>query len=246
MKLLYLLRAGLLYALLAIGVMFWAWAVILAWPFPIKVRFYVANGFFYYSIFLLRLLVGVRHRVHGLENIPDRPFILMPRHSSVWETLVFQSMFPPYCWVLKRELMWIPILGWGIKALGAIAINRSAHRRAIRQMLAQSRIRIAQGVSVLVFPEGTRVAAGEQRRFGLGGAILACDNQVPVLPVAHNAGVYWGRRKIVRGPALIEVEIGPPIEPRDRKPEAVTADAKAWIDERVAVLEGRAFEALKK
>ena len=121
MRAFYLLRAGLLYVLLTIGVTIWCWPVIFCAPFPFRIRFRVASVFLHYSVFLLRVLVGIRQRVSGLENIPNRPMILLVKHQSMWETLVFMTLFPPYCWVLKRGLMWVPVLGWGVNKTNVTA-----------------------------------------------------------------------------------------------------------------------------
>ncbi len=155
---------------------------------------------------------GLRYTIEGQENLPDRPFISLWKHSSSWETMAQMFVVPPASWLLKREVIWIPIVGWAVRTYKPIAINRSAGHSAVNQVVAQGRERLAAGMGVIVYPEGTRVAPGQKRKYGVSGALLACETGAPVVPIAHNFGYFWRRRSLLKKPGTIRVVIGP----RDR------------------------------
>jgi len=142
--------------------------------------------------------------------------------------------------VLKRELLLVPFFGWGLALLDPIAIDRGAGRKAVQQIIEQGRQRLESGRWVVVFPEGTRMAAGHHRRFGIGGAALAAGTGHPVVPVAHNAGHYWPRRGFLKKPGTIHVVIGPVIESRGKTAEQINRLAETWISETMARLETEA------
>ncbi len=132
------------------------------------------------------------------------------------ETIAQAAVFPPQAWVLKRELMWIPLVGWAVKCLKPIAINRKAGAAAVTQVVEQGKARLQEGLWVLIFPEGTRVAVGETRKYGVSGSLLASRAGCKIIPVAHNAGYFWPRRGWVKKPGTIRVVIGPPIDAAGR------------------------------
>ncbi len=179
----------------------------------------------------------LRHQVRFEAPLPERPAIVMSNHQSAWETMALQRHFPPMAWVLKRELLWIPFFGWGLALIDPIAIDRGAGRRAVEQLVEQGRARLQAGRWIIVFPEGTRVAPGIRRRFKLGGAILAARTGAPVVPVAHNAGLYWRRKEFIKRPGTIRVVIGAPISTSGRTPEEISAEVESWILARRAELE---------
>jgi 1-acyl-sn-glycerol-3-phosphate acyltransferase len=154
----------------------------------------------------------------------------MWKHTSTWETMAQMVVMPPQAWVLKREILWIPLVGWATWMLKCIAIDRGAGHRAVNQVLDQGRDRLAVGIWVLVFPEGTRMEPGQTRKYGMSGALLASQAGVKVVPVAHNAGDFWPRRGLLKKPGLIRVVIGPPIEAAGRDPRELNAEVQAWIE----------------
>lgn len=191
----------------------------------------VARAWARLNLWLLHRLCGLDYRVEGREHIPERRCVVYWKHSSAWETIAQLLIFPEaQSWVLKRELLWVPIFGWALYALRPIAINRGAGRSAVQQVLRQGAERLAAGRWVMIFPEGTRMPAGRTRRYGLSGALLAAENGVSVLPVAHNAGDFWPRRGLRKRPGTILVRIGPPIPAAGRDPEAINAEAQNWIE----------------
>ena len=183
---------------------------------------------------LLRWFCRLEHRVSGLERLPEQNTIVLMKHSSSWETIAQLTLFPAQTWVLKRELIWAPILGWAIYFLKPIAINRQGGRAAVDQVLAQGKQRLDAGLWVVIFPEGTRVPAGETRRYGLSGTLLAQAAGREIVPVAHNAGHFWPRRSLLKRPGTIDVVIGEPIATADRDPREINAEVQAWIEGELA------------
>lgn len=181
-----------------------------------------------------RILFGLDYVIEGEENIPDSPSVVMIKHSSVFEAYAQTVIFPDQVWVLKRELFWIPIFGWGLAVMKPIAINRKAGRSAVKQVIRQGKQRLAEGMWVTVFPEGTRVAPGETRKYGVSGAALAQDAGVSIVPVAHNAGDYWPRRSLRKRPGLIRICIGPPIDASTQSPKETNLLVQRWIEGKMA------------
>jgi 1-acyl-sn-glycerol-3-phosphate acyltransferase len=186
----------------------------------------------------LQLTCGLNYRVVGAEHVPaDKPTVILAKHQSAWETIAFQKILPPHVWVLKRELLRIPFFGWGLAVLKPVAIDRAAGKKALRQVVDQGKARLADGMSVMVFPEGTRMKPGQKGSYHIGGAWLASQTGTPVLPVAHNAGEFWGKNSFLRRPGTITVSIGPLIDTAGLKADEVNRRAEAWIEaemERIA------------
>ena len=130
--------------------------------------------------------------------------------------------------------MWIPVVGWAVRCLKPIAIDRKAGAMAVSQVIEQGQQRLQEGLWILIFPEGTRVAPGENKRYGVSGALLAARAGCQVVPVAHNAGVFWSRRGLLKKRGVIEVAIGPPIDATGREPRELNEQVRAWIEARIA------------
>ena len=196
---------------------------------PLAVRVGVVHLWIDSSLFFLRLFCGLDYEIEGLENIPEKGFIVMSRHSSTWETIVIQKFFRPMVWVVKRELTWIPFFGWALKAMNAIALNRGTGRKAINQLVTESRAHMDRGRILMLFPEGTRVPPGERKPFKLGGAIVSQQTGYAVLPIAHNAGEFWPRHSWIKWPGKIRMVIGKPIDPEGKTPEQIIREVGDWI-----------------
>jgi 1-acyl-sn-glycerol-3-phosphate acyltransferase len=203
---------------------------VLTFPFPFVKRYAFITQWARFNLWWLRLTCRLTYRVQGRNNIPAGNAIVFCKHQSAWETLALQSIFPPQIWLLKRELLWIPFFGWGLAMLEPIAIDRSAGRKAIEQLVRQGKERLAAGRWVIIFPEGTRMAPGQTGRYGIGGAVLAAASGYPVVPVAHNAGEFWPRRGFIKRPGTITVSIGPVVETRGKDAEMIREEARAWIE----------------
>ena len=177
-----------------------------------------------------KYICGLDYVIEGKEHIPTTPSVIMIKHSSVFEAYAQVAMFPRQCWVLKRELFWVPFFGWGLKALKPIAIDRRSGRTAVKQVIEQGKERLAEGIWVTVFPEGTRVAPGTTKKYGISGAALAQEAGVCIVPVAHNAGDLWPRRSVLKRPGLIRVCIGPPIDASAQSPKETNVLVQNWIE----------------
>jgi len=199
-------------------------------PFAPLTRYRIISNWARINIAVVRILCGIRYRVIGSEHIPREPCIILSKHQSAWETLAYQVIFPPQVWVLKRELLWVPFFGWGLAMLSPIAIDRRAGTRALKQTLDQGRERLKQGFSIVMFPEGTRIAPGQRSKYHPGGAWLAVQTGAPVLPVAHNAGEFWRRNAFLKHPGLITVSIGAPISPQNVSTGQLNRQVEHWIE----------------
>jgi len=205
-------------------------------PLPRMARYRVISGWSHVMIWLARVLLDIDYRVIGKENLPSRPSVILSKHQSAWETLAFQVIFPPQVLVLKRELLWIPFFGWGLALTSPIAIDRGSGARALKQMAGLGRERLAQGFWIAIFPEGTRVKPGERGKYHEGGPWLAVQCGALVVPVAHNAGLLWGRNAFLKRPGTVTVEIGTPIDSRAHTAESLNKLVEKWIEDRMATL----------
>ena len=203
---------------------------VLLFLLPFKIRYGVVRWFAVWNVWLLKSLCGLNYEIEGQENIPANTAIIFAKHQSTWETMALQLIFPPQTFVVKKELMWVPFFGWGLASLNPIAIKRGSGRSAIKQVVRQGIERLKAGIWVVIFPEGTRVRPGQRVRYKLGGAILAAKSGYPIVPVAHNSGEYWPKKQFLKKPGTIKIVIGPPIQSKDRKPEAILSEAETWIE----------------
>lgn len=225
-----LFYAGYFIAMLVCGVLFLPPS-----PFvPLRSRYRLLNLYNHFIVAWFRLACGVRYEIRGREQLPRGPCVILANHQCEWETVFLQLLKPPVCTVLKKELLNIPIFGWALRLLHPIALDRSRPARAMKQVLTQGQRRLEEGLSVLIFPEGTRVAPGHRRRYSKSGTVIACRAGVPVVPVAHNAGERWPGRHWVKKPGTLRLVVGEPIATDGRTPEAVLEEVEAWIEARLA------------
>ena len=202
-------------------------------PFPRRfplARFWAAT-----LLWVLKWSCGLDYRVEGAP-LPAGCHVAFWKHSSSWETLAMMVLFPRQVWVLKRELVWIPVVGVGVLQMHAIAIDRKAGHTAVAQVIEQGKDRLAEGDWVMIFPEGTRMPAGETRRYGVSGTLLAGETGRLIVPVAHNAGHYWPRRGLMKRPGTVRVVIGTPVIAAGREARAVNEEIQAWIEAKVREL----------
>jgi 1-acyl-sn-glycerol-3-phosphate acyltransferase len=225
-----LLRSLLFTAYLMVSACVCGGLMALCFFFPQRTQFALARTWARCSLWMLEHLCFLRFTVEGRERIPFGNHIVMSKHTSAWETVALFVIFPPHVWVLKRELLWIPFMGWGLKLLRPIAIDRGAGHRAVNQVIEQGKARLAEGLWVIIFPEGTRVAAGETRKYGVSGALLAAASERLVVPVSHNAGEFWPRRGILKKSGTIRVIIGEPIRAAEKDPRELNAEIRQAID----------------
>ncbi len=218
--------AGALTATLLFGTL----GILIALLLPYRARYWLFIRWSFFLLWWARLCCGMRYRVEGEEHVPGQPCIVMSKHQSAWETLATQYWFHPQTWVLKQELLKVPLIGWALGLLHPIAIDRGARNKAVEQMLEQGIERIREGRWIIVFPEGTRIPAGRSGHYRPGGAILSVETGTPIVPVAHNAGECWPRNSFLKYPGEIRVRIGKPIEPQGKDAETMLAEVKDWIE----------------
>jgi len=156
------------------------------------------------SIFaLLRILCGIHINIEGKQHMPEHACVVMAKHQSAAETIAMPILLPPYAWILKRELFYIPFFGWALALMGAIGIRRGSPRAAIKQVMQDGKTRLRQNLWVVIFPEGTRAPVGSTGNYQPGGVIVAQKAQVGILPLAHNAGLLWPKRGFIKHPGTI-------------------------------------------
>ncbi len=216
---------------------------LIGWALPPHKLCYVDSFWSRINLWGLAKICGLNYRLKGQEHIPKAGCIVFSKHQSTWETIALISLFPgPKSWVLKRELLFVPFFGWIMWYFRPIAINRKSGRKAVDQIIEQGTERLNRGYNIIYFPEGTRIAPGTRKRYGIGGAILAEKTGRPVIPVAHNAGVFWRRRGVRKFPGTIDVVVGPPIETQGLVASEINARAEAWIEGMVEQLPGGEIE----
>ena len=210
--------------------------IVLSAPLGYRVRFALALGWANSNLWVLAKVCGLNYVVEGAEHIPADNHISMWKHSSAWETMAQMTVFPPQSWVFKRELLWLPFVGWALKLMKPIAIDRGAGHAAVNQVLQQGRRLLDEGQWIVIFPEGTRMPPGQTRKYGISGALLARDTGRKIIPVAHDAGYYWPRRGLLKKPGTIRVVIGPPIDSAGLEPRELNERVQKWIEGKVAEL----------
>jgi len=211
--------------------------IIVGWLSSFPASSAVANAGGLVNLKLMKWICGLDYHLEGEENIPEESVVILSKHQSAWETIAFRWLLPPlHTWVLKKELMSIPVFGWALRVQEPIAIDRKAGKKAARQIIAAGIEKLAKGRSIIIFPEGTRVAPGTHKRYGIGGALLAQKAGCPILPVAHNAGVFWRRRGLKKYPGTIQVVFGPLIESKGKSAAAINREVEAWIESTVQKL----------
>lgn len=205
-------------------------AILFSLPLPFAFRYAISRAWAATLMVMIKYCCGLTYRIDGLENIPkDQPFIVLAKHQSAWETLTTRLFLPKQTAVLKRSLTWIPISGWALATLKPIAINRDKKQAAMRTIVRQGTARLKEGFIVIVFPEGTRAAPGEDLPFSTGGALLAQMSGYPVVPMAHNAGTYWPRYSFFKYPGIIHAKLGKPISSKGKKAAQINQEAQDWI-----------------
>jgi len=164
------------------------------------------------TLWLARIICGIRYEIEGAEHLPDAPCVVMAKHQSAMETIAMPLLIPPYVWVLKRELFYIPVFGWALRVINAIAIRRSQPREALKQVVAQGSDFLHEGRWVVIFPEGTRTAPGETGNYQASGIMLAHRAKAGILPMAHNAGQCWPKQGFIKRPGTVRFRFLPFID----------------------------------
>ena len=220
--------------LLFLSVLVGAFSIVLVGIFSRDAAWRVPPAWAHFNLWALRWLCGLRYQVEGAENIPERDAVFFWKHQSAWETIAQFGLLPRLACVLKRELMWVPVLGWALSLLRQIPIDRGSGGRAVRQWVREGRNRLYEGMMVVIFPERPRMARGATRRYGVSGAALARESGRPVVPVAHNAGDYWPRRGLRKRRGTVRVVFGPPIPSAGKSAQEINQEAQRWVESTMA------------
>ena len=209
---------------------------VIAFPLDFKKRYYLITRWAVFNLWWLKICCNVTYEILGKENIPKKPCIVMCKHQSAFETLALQIIFIPQVWILKKELLQIPIYGWGLASMQPIAINRDSSIKSFKQIADQGCERLEKGYWVIIFPEGTRVAPNKKKKYLPGGGMLAEKSGARIVPVAHNAGRLWPRNSMIKKPGLITIKIGPVMESKNKTAKEITNNVENWIEKTVGEL----------
>ncbi|ARN74031.1 lysophospholipid acyltransferase family protein [Oceanicoccus sagamiensis] len=235
------LRALLFYLGFALTIIWFSTTGILLFSFlPYSIRSSYVLCWNRFVIFWLRCTCGLKVEVIGAENLPATPYVALAKHQSSWETYFLQQFLAPVSIVLKRELLNLPFFGWGLRLTDPIAIDRGSPKQALKQTLEKGKARVADNISVLIFPEGTRNKAGAEVKYARGGANIAVASGVPAVPIAHNGGEFWPSGGFLKYPGTITVKIGKPISSVDNDSREITEQARQWIEAEVEKMDKRA------
>ena len=218
---------------------FWAsLSVLVGWAMPLRRRYdFIIGVWTRAALWWLQATCGIRVRAVGLERIPKEPCILLVRHESTWETLWVPTLTSPQAPLVKRELLRIPLWGWAFAMVRPIAIDRAKPNTALRQFIARGKDRLNRGMSVALFPEGTRLASGERGKFYRGGAGLAAATGTHVVVIAHNAGRVWPARRFLKRPGEIAVTISEPFETEGKKSSDINRLCENWLNDEMGRLD---------
>ncbi|OGT38264.1 MAG: hypothetical protein A3F12_07340 [Gammaproteobacteria bacterium RIFCSPHIGHO2_12_FULL_38_14] len=234
------LRSLIFFLFSCITIPLYSIACIISLLLPLRYRFILIRSYLYSAIVLLRVVCHLDYRLEGIEHLPkDRAGIILSKHQSTWETFFLPLIFHDPAIIVKRELLWVPFFGWGLAVSDPIVINRKKKSGAMQQLMQKGKKCLESGRWVLIFPEGTRIPAGEVGHYRLGGARLAASTGYPVIPVAHNAGRFWPKRKFIKQPGTISIVIGPLIESKGKTPEEIMAKTKNWIENTMLQIDQR-------
>ena len=233
-RLLIFVRSLLYTFLFFLSVLVFGFFIIL--PRPImneKNRWHIVSAFARSNVYMCRALCGLDYEVIGLKNIPEKPCIVFIKHSSVYEMFFFLSFFQPASCVAKYELMFVPILRSLIRTLKCIPVKRGLGKKEVNKVVVQGEQYLNEGRWIVVCPEGTRVRHGETRRYGISGALLAKGTVTPVLPIAHNAGYFWGRRSLIKKPGKITFSVGSQFTTEGLGVDEINKRAQDWIEKEI-------------
>ena len=247
MKIFLFIRSLAFYVSLAASLIVMTVVLIATMPFAdIEWRYNsVCRRWARYILWSLKFFCGVTLRNEGMENMPkDEPVVVLCKHQSAWDPFWLGAYLErPACFLYKRSLHLIPFLGWALWSMDMLAVDRQNGRSAFEDFMQKGPKFIKKGWWICLFPEGTRVPIGHRVKYKTGGARFACSQSIPVLPIAHNAGVVWPKNSFIKYPGEVIVRVGPVIETAGRDPRDVTEDASEWIEAQVEQMCGPAAKA---
>jgi 1-acyl-sn-glycerol-3-phosphate acyltransferase len=237
------LRSLLFVLIMAVSALLWSFVCFLAAPLPYAKRYLVTSQWNVFIIWCGKVICGMRYEIKGAENLQNVPTILLSKHQSAWETIFLLCKMPhPLVFVFKRELLFVPFFGWALGLLRMIPIDRNNGRDAFKNVVTQSKRRLADGQWIIMFPEGTRIPVGQAGKYKSGGTRLAIATGAVVVPIAHNSGDCWPKNSFIKKPGLITVSIGPPIAPQGQTQDSMMKLAETWIEGEMRVISPDAYK----
>ncbi|MBY0346529.1 MAG: 1-acyl-sn-glycerol-3-phosphate acyltransferase [Neisseriaceae bacterium] len=232
------IRNMVYWILLSVGCVVAFCAIFCLLPFSVKRRYQAGQICPLLAMWLLENVIGLRYEVENHNPEKCGAVIIASKHQSGWETFALQFIFMPTVFVAKKELLKIPFFGWGLALVGTISIDRKAGKQASSQLMTQGKKRLEEGFNIVIFPEGTRIPAGEIGHYKSGVSRLALNLGLPITPVAHNAGEYWPKNAFFKYPGVVRVVIGRPIETHQKTSEIITQELTQWIEAQQRRIEG--------
>ena len=231
---------------MAVTVVPWARAVLIFSLFGSSTQVYwLCAGWLRLAVTGGTTILGIQNRVTGMENLPNTELgscVLLVKHQSTWETFSMVTLMPhPLAFVFKKELLYVPFFGWAMSRMDMIHIDRSQRTQAFNKVVAQGKRLMAQGVWVIMFPEGTRIARGQKGVYKSGGTRLAIETGAPVIPVAVTSAKCWPRKAFIKKPGIVDISIGKPIPSAGRQPEELMREVEAWIEAEMRRLDPDAY-----
>ena len=234
MKIFYAFRSLFFYFFAAVTLCLGVPFVFLLAVFPFRYRFPIIAVWSRLMRHSLFWICGIRTNVHWPKGMSLKtlhgPYVICSRHESALETLVFSGIFPMNCFVVKKTLLYIPVFGWAFRVSKHIPIDRTKAVRSMIEVIKIGRSRIKEGISIAVFPEGTRMVPGVFRPFHKGAASIAKSMGVSVIPVSHNAGTCWRRNGFIKYPGTVTIEIGKPIPIKDLSVDQINEQVYDWME----------------
>ncbi|WP_371851500.1 lysophospholipid acyltransferase family protein [Duganella sacchari] len=229
---------------MVLSTVLWSLVCFLAAPLPYRQRFFITSRWNVFIIWCLRVICGIRYEVRGRENLPDAQAIVLSKHQSAWETIFLLPNMPrPLVFVFKKEILYIPFFGWAMALLRMIPIDRKQGKNAFQEVVRHGKRRLAQGLWIIMFPEGTRIPVGKAGKYKSGGTRLAIETGSVVVPVAHNSGECWPKNSFIKRPGLVTVSIGKPISPEGQTPDGMMQQVENWIESEMRVISPHAYNA---
>ncbi|WP_332741036.1 lysophospholipid acyltransferase family protein [Hydrogenophaga sp.] len=241
-----LLRSILHTLFMAVTVVPWALAVLIAAPFLNSTQIYwMCAGWLKLAVNGGTVILGIKNHVIGFENLPvgsTAPAVLLVKHQSTWETFCMPALMPhPLAYVFKKELLYVPFFGWAMGRMDMIHIDRSKRAQAFNKVVEQGQRLLNQGTWVIMFPEGTRIPRGQKGNYKNGGTRLAVETGAPVIPIAVTSAKCWPRKAFIKKPGTVEFSIGKPIPSAGREPDELMREVEAWIEAEMRRLDPTAY-----
>ena len=231
---------------MAVTVIPWALAVLVAAPFLNSTQIYwMCARWLKLAVDGGTVILGIRNHIIGYENLPvgsTAPAVLLVKHQSTWETFSMPALMPhPLAYVFKKELLYVPFFGWAMSRMDMIHIDRSKRAQAFNKVVEQGQRLLDQGTWVIMFPEGTRIERGQKGQYKSGGTRLAIATGAPVIPIAVTSAKCWPRKALIKRPGTVEFSIGKPISSVGREPDELMREVENWIETEMRRLDPSAY-----